>query len=404
MEGYLARQAVYDRNLQVAAYELLYRGDPKALTAAQSDSAASQEVLSNGFFNVGWKVLAGGKPALWNVTQELLLSDRILLLPRDKVYIEVLETTVPTKEVLARCRELKARGYKLVLDDYIGEQRHEPLLEYCDWVKVDWMGAPPESRVAIPKRGRWMCLAEKIETEKDFEIAQHLDYDYFQGYFLERPKLMSGKRLPAAQVERLKLLSELARAEPDLRLVESSVSRDLDLSFKLMTWVNSAASGRRTPAATIKEALLWLGIEQTRRFVAMFAASGIAGRGNAEILQKALIRARMSDLLAGAAGAEEERPLAFLGGLFSMLDALLGKPMDEICDEMALPGEARALLNPSRCPCDRVAGKCLSVARAWQQGDTFTACKCKPCSQLQTSQIAALYLESVRWVQTSLEK
>ncbi|MBA3976177.1 MAG: hypothetical protein C0504_18375 [Candidatus Solibacter sp.] len=403
MEGYLARQAVYDRNLQVAAYELLYRGDPNALTAAQSDSAASEDVLTNGFFTIGWKVLAGGKPALWNVTQDLLLSDRILLLPNDKVYIEVLETTIPTIEVLARCRELKALGYKLVLDDYTGEPRHAPLLEFCDWVKVDWMGAPHEAKLAVPKRGRWKCLAEKLENEEEFNAAQIMGYDYFQGYFLERPKLMSGKRLPAAQLERLKLLSELARTDPDLKVIEAAVSRDLDLSFKLMTWVNSAASGRRAPAATIREALLWMGLDQTRRFVGMFAASGIAGRRNGELLQKALIRARMSDLLAGAAGAEEERPLAFLGGLFSMLEALLGKPMEEICDEMALPGEARALLVQSRCPCDRVAGRCLSVATAWQQGDTAATLNCKACAPLATPQIAALYLESVRWVQTGLE-
>jgi EAL and modified HD-GYP domain-containing signal transduction protein len=149
--------------------------------------------------------------------------------------------------------------------------------------------------------------------------------------------------------------------------------------------------------------LLWLGLDQTRRFVGMFAASGIAGRGNGELLQKALIRARMSDLLAGAAGAEGERPLAFLGGLFSMLEALLGKPMEEICDEMALPGEARALLVRSHCPCERVAGKCLSVATAWQQGDTVATLHCDACTPLATPQIAALYLDSVRWVQSGLE-
>jgi EAL and modified HD-GYP domain-containing signal transduction protein len=403
MEGYVARQAVYDRKLEVAAYELLYRGDPNALTAAQSDSAASEEVLSNGFFTVGWKVLAGGRPALWNVTQDLLLSDRILLLPNDHVYLELLESTNPTSEVLARCRELKARGYKLVLDDYIGEPEHEPLLEYCDWVKVDWMGAPRETKLAVPGRRKWKCLAEKIETEEEYKAAQLMGYDYFQGYFLERPKLMSGRRLPAAQIERLKLLSELARTDPDLRLVEAAVSRDLDLAYKLMTWVNSAASGRRTPAATVKEALLWLGLDQTRRFAGMFAFAGLAGQEKSALLEKALIRARMSDLLAASAGAFQERPLAFLGGLFSMLEALLGKPMDEICDDMALPYEARALFLPDGCACGGMARTCLNVAVAWQQGDTETVEACAARSPLKPSQIAGLYLESVRWVEAGLD-
>lgn len=403
MEGYVARQAVYDRKLEVAAYELLYRGDPSALTATQSDSAASEEVLSNGFFTVGWKVLAGGKPALWNVTQDLLLSDRILLIPNDHVYLELLESTKATSEVLTRCRELKDRGYKLVLDDYIGEQEHEPLLEYCDWVKVDWMGAPHETKRDVPRQRKWKCLAEKIETEEEFKAAQLMGYDYFQGYFLERPKLMSGRRLPAAQIERLKLLSELASPDPNLRLIEAAVSRDLDLSYKLMTWVNSAASDRRTPAATVREALMWLGLDQTRRFVSMFAVAGLAGQGKSALLEKALIRARMSDLLAGAAGADDKRPLAFLGGLFSMLEALLGKPMDEICDDMALPDEARALFVPDCYARGGMARKCLNVAVAWQQGDTEAVEACAASSALRTSQIGDLYLESVRWVEAGLD-
>lgn len=399
MDGYVARQAVYDTKLEVAAYELLYRGDPNTLTAAQSDSAASEEVLSNGFFTVGWKVLAGNKPALWNVTQDLLLSDRIMLLPHAHVYLELLETTQPTADVLARCRELKDCGYKLVLDDYMGEPEREPLLQYCDWIKVDWMGASREAKRALPKRRKWKCLAEKIETQEEFHAAQLMGYDFFQGYFLERPKLMSGRRLPAAQVERLKLLSELARSDPDFNHIEAAISRDLDLAYKLMTWVNSAASDRRMPASTIKEALMWMGLDQTRRFIGMFAVAGLAGQEKSALLDKALVRARMSDLLAGAAGAAQQRPLAFLGGLFSMLEALLGKPMDEICDDMALPDEARSLFVSDCCACGGVAKKCLNVAVAWQQGDTDTVEACAAGSPIKPSQIAALYLESVRWVQ-----
>lgn len=403
MEGYVARQAVYDRELAVAAYELLYRGKPTAVAASMSDSAASEDVLATGFFTVGWKALAGGKPALWNITQDLLLSDKILLLPKDRVYLELLETTEPTGDVLDRCRELKAKGYKLVLDDYVGEAEREPLLEYCDWVKVDWIGASAEVKKAVPKRRRWKCLAEKIESEEEFKSALGMGYDYFQGYFLERPKLMSGRRLAAAQLERLRLLAELARTEPDLGLIEGAVSRDLDLAYKLLTWVNSAASGRRMPAATVREALLWMGIEQTRRFVGMFAVAGMAGQEKSVLLEQALIRARMSDLLAASAGAVEQRPLAFLGGLFSMLEALLGKPMGEICDDMALPDEARALFAHNCRSCDGIARRCLNVAVAWQQGDTDLVKACAASSPLKPPQIATLYVDAVRWVQTGKE-
>lgn len=121
MEGYVARQAIYDRTLAVAAYELLYRGSPGATSAAGISASASEEVLSSGFFSVGWKILVGNKPALWNVPQDLLMSNKILVLPPERVYLEILETTAATSDVVARCHELRKLGYRLVLDDYVGE-------------------------------------------------------------------------------------------------------------------------------------------------------------------------------------------------------------------------------------------------------------------------------------------
>jgi EAL and modified HD-GYP domain-containing signal transduction protein len=403
MEGYVARQAIYDRTLAVAAYELLYRGSPGATSAAGISESASEEVLDSAFFSVGWKVLVGNKPALWNVPQNLLMSSKILLIPPERVYLEILETTAATSEVVARCRELRALGYKLVLDDYVGEAEKRPILDLCHWVKVDWMASSPEAKQRIPKYGGRKFLAEKVETREEFDEALRLGYDYFQGYFLERPQLMSGRKLPAAQMERLRLLSELSKTEPDTAVVESAVSRDLDLTFKLMTWVNSAASGRRAPVASVRDALIWMGIEKVRRFVGMLALAGMGGGAKSELLHLALIRARMSDLMAQATGHADEHSKAFLGGLLSMLEALLEKPMVEICEEMALPEDIRQMFEPGECHEAGFAKRCLNVAIAWQRGEKDAAEQCASTGFLTGSDLGRIYLESVRWVQEGLD-
>ncbi len=345
----------------------------------------------------------GNKPALWNVPQDLLMSDKILLLPPERVYLEILETTAATSDVVARCHELRSLGYRLVLDDYVGEEEKQPILDLCHWVKVDWMGSSAEVKRRVGGfRGR-KCLAEKVETQAEFNEALRLGYDYFQGYFLERPQLMSGRKLPAVQTERLRLLSELSKSEPDIGLIESAVSRDLDLTYKLMTWVNSAASGRRAPAASVRDALIWMGIEKIRRFVGMFALAGMSDGAKSELLHLALIRARMSDLMAQATGHAEEHSKAFLGGLLSMLEALLEKPMAEICDDMALPDEIRKMLEPCSCGESGAAKHCLNVAIAWQRGEKATVKKCAAAHSMTGSDLSRIYLESVRWVQEGLE-
>ncbi|HNY41957.1 MAG TPA: HDOD domain-containing protein [Bryobacteraceae bacterium] len=401
MEGYVARQAIYDRDKRVAAYELLYRGGSAALTAEGCGAGSSEEVMSNGFFSIGWKTLVGDRPALWNVGQELLMSDKILVLPPERVYLEILENTKATVEVLNRCRDLKARGFRLVLDDYTGQLDKSTLLDLCHWVKVDWLGCSLEVKRRAPRAGKRKYLAEKVETQGDLVLAMNLGYDYFQGYVLERPRVMSGRRLPAAQLNRLRLLSELGKPEPGIRQIEAAVSRDLDLTYKLMTWVNSAASGRRNPVSSVREALLWMGLERVRRFVGMFAISGLNSSGNAELLQAALIRARMSDQVTSAVGAEQERSKAFLGGLLSMLEAMLAKPMDEICEEMGLPDELRDLFEAGGCSPCCMAKRSLRVATAWQEGEKQAAKVVAAETHLSPADLSKIYLDSIVWAHDS---
>ncbi len=401
MEGYVARQAIYDRNRKVAAYELLYRGGPQALSAGTPGDGASEEVVSNGFFSIGWQTLVGDRPALWNVGQQLLMSEKILIIPPERVYVEILETTEATEEVLQRCKWLRERGYRLILDDYTGEPGKERLLEMCHMVKVDWRDSSERVRRDTPSSVKRKCLAEKVETIDEVEHALELGYDYVQGYALERPQVLSGRKLPAAQVCRLKLIAEISKAEPAMSRVEELIERDVDLTFKLMTWVNSAASGRRHPASTVREALIWMGLEQVRRFVSMFAMAGLNGSGNAELLEKALIRARMSDLVATAIGDQQDGGKAFLGGLVSMLDAMLGKPIEEICSEMGLPDEIRGLFEGQTRGAGSPAKLGLQLAKAWQSGEETAAEVLAQVNSMPASELSSYYLNSIVWVHDS---
>ena len=404
MEGYVARQAIYDRSLAVVAYELLYRESPSATTAVESNALASEDALTNGFFAVGWNALVGDYPALWNVPQDLLMSDRILVLPPERVYLEILETVEATNEVLKRCEELRSLGYRLVLDDYMGEADRQPILDLCYLVKVDWMGCPTEAKRAIPNQNRIRCLAEKVETQAEFNDAIKWGYSYLQGYFLERPQLLSGRKIPAAHMERLKLLAELAKQEPSLTVIESAVKRDLDLTYKVLTWVNSAAAGRGVRASSVREALLWMGVDRFRRFISVFAMSGLGGSFHGQLLQTALVRARMSELIAQSAEGGQDSSKAFLGGLLSMLEPLLAKPISEICEEMALPDEIRELLLPSRCQHGGPAKQSLEIATAWEKGEAEAAKACTGLPSLTASGLSNIYVESVRWARDGFDR
>jgi EAL and modified HD-GYP domain-containing signal transduction protein len=193
----------------------------------------------------------------------------------------------------------------------------------------------------------------------------------------------------------------LAKEEPDLNLLEDAIERDVDLSYKLMTWVNSVVSGRYQETHSIGDALLWAGTENTRRFVGMFALTGLVSNKPNELVRRTLTRARMCDLLARAAGEEQEGPAAFLVGLFSMLEPLLAKPFAEIAEETALPEWLRrALAGPEDGPC-LLATKCLRTSKAWQAGRWKEAEYHLHCLGLELDQGTSVYLESAKWVADS---
>src|SRR6478672_6644268 len=117
---YVARQPVYDRDLNVVAYELLFRSGAAAESAVVIDAqAATGEAALTAVADIGLDVLVGGRRALVNVSRTFLLGEQVLALPPDRVSLEVLESVEPDAEVMARLRELAGRGYQILLDDFV---------------------------------------------------------------------------------------------------------------------------------------------------------------------------------------------------------------------------------------------------------------------------------------------
>lgn len=388
----LARQPVFNERLEVHSYELLYRGSADAQSSTRDDLGATCAVLANTYLNIGETALLSGKRALINVPGEMLLDDRITLLPPDRVVLEILETA-SARDVMDACQRLKAKGFLLAADDYAGEPDRDPLIEIVDWIKVDWLKATAPVRERVVSRfsrpGK-ILLAEKLETQAEFELAKRLGYQLFQGYFLCRPVLLQGKRLPAGKMHCVRLLQALAQPELDLAWVEQLIRHDPGLCFRLLRWVNSAASERRHAAKTVRDALVWMGEQDLRRWIAIFVTAELASGAPAELLRYAVIRARFCELLAGKLTHSSEQ--AFLSGMFSLLEAILKRPFDELAAELKLPEEiVRAVQGQG------TAGKVLGLVTAYEAGKFGDTQSMAARLGVPAEDISKCYIDSVLW-------
>ncbi|HAX72532.1 MAG TPA: hypothetical protein DCY20_03280, partial [Firmicutes bacterium] len=118
MEVYIARQPIFDLNMNVVAYELLHRSNDKNQYIGVDPDEATSDVIINTFQNFGIANLTEGKRAFINFTEKLIFDEVATIFPNDILVIEVLETVRPTRMLIERCKQLKRLGYTIVLDDF----------------------------------------------------------------------------------------------------------------------------------------------------------------------------------------------------------------------------------------------------------------------------------------------
>ena len=346
MEVFVGRQPIFDRNTKVAGYELFFRDSDTGSARVLDGDAATSTVIYNAFAEFGLETLTRNQPAFLNMTRRFLLEQPVDL-PQAQVVLEVLDDAQPDAELVEALRALSERGYRIALEGFVVGQGRDRLVPLVDIVKVDVTGmkAPEIVRDAerLREAGARQLLAEKIETPGIFEVCRNCGFDYFQGYFLERPSTIHRRALTAGQQAVLQLVSELQGAELDTNRLESIIASDVGLSYKLLRYLASPLFARHGSIDSIREGIVYLGRREIQSWGTMIALHSVSERPP-ELMVTLLMRGRMCALLC----RQEERALdpqtAFMVGLFSGIDALLDRPMSELLEQLPLSDTVREAL------------------------------------------------------------
>lgn len=392
--SFIARQPILDKDVRVAGYELLFRSGVENAFGETDGAAATSSLVSYALFIRGLNSITGGKRAFINFNRDSLVGEVIPLLPPESLVVEVLEEVTPDEEVLRRLAHLRKKGYILALDDFDGLDMKNPFLDYVQVVKVDFQEVPPERRegIAASLRDRKLTLlAEKVERFEDYDQARRMGYALFQGFFFCRPSMVQRESLPESKVNLMLLLREIHRPEIDLDRVEEIVRHDVSLSYRLLHFVNSAYFGRRSEATTVRQAVIFLGSKQLRRWGTLLACSGLGVDRPAELLSVALMRARFGELLAPLMGLEERSEELFVTGLFSVLDALLSMPMEAVLEDLSLSEEVESALLGRPCNLHQV----LELVQRFERGDWSGLDPLLEGFRLDEKTLSPLYVQAI---------
>ena len=330
-ERFIARQPIFDKRLRVFAYELLFRGGPQ--NYFQPATNATTSVVADSITLLDLQHLTGPARAFVNVDELALRLGAPRFLPPDRIVVEILETVTPSEEIVAICRELRAAGYVLALDDFIDDPRMIPLIPFANFLKVDFQLLDANGRECIAKRygnNGMSLLAEKVETEEELAEARNLGYAYFQGYFFCKPSMIQTREIPSNKLLQLQLLNAVAAAELNYTVIENLLKREPSLLYRLLRYLNSPLLGLRAEIHSVRQALTLLGEQEFRRWVSVFAVVSLSSGKPPELIRTALTRAYFCEDFSGPAGLGEKKSSLFLMGLLSVADALLDKPIAEV--------------------------------------------------------------------------
>jgi c-di-GMP-related signal transduction protein len=401
MDVFVARQAIFDRNLKIYGYELLFRSSLEGPFDGSDSGLATLQVIANVFLSIGADKMLGGGQAFINCPQSLLADKRIGLLPRETTVIEILESVQPSPEVIAACRNLKEQGYQLALDDFTGQTGYEPLIDLADIIKVEFPALRVAERRAISKefgnRGIRM-LAEKVETREEFEQARDMGYHYYQGYFFARPATVRSRQIAVYKHHYLNILREIHKPEVDHRGVAKLIQREVSLAHRLLRYVNSVAFGRIGDVGSIAEAVALLGDDGIRNWVWLAALPQLASDKPGELVISAMIRARFCESIAPLAGLSNRAADLFLMGLLSFLDAMLDRPLEELLAELHLPCDMERALLDGRSAKDRLA-TVYALVRNYEAAEWDNLAKCAIQLQMKEEALPGLYAQSVAWAE-----
>jgi EAL and modified HD-GYP domain-containing signal transduction protein len=378
-------------------YELLYR-DVGCTDRAQfpDGNTATCRLLSDAITEFGLSKLTNSKPAFVNFTDTLLLNDFVRLVSPDEVVIEVLENVHLTEKLVRKLKELKREGYRLALDDYVGQERFHRILPLMNVIKVDFRLTDWEKQQQIAEEARKyegvILLAEKVETEEEFVWACSLGYKLFQGYFFAKPVTLQKKRGSVIFTSYARLLTELNRPEgPNFDTCAKIIYSDATLTYGVLKKVQRLIYYRGNLITAISQALVMMGTDEVRRWVLLVMARDNNMTYSDELVRQAYLRGVFAQRLMRQGKHRKDAEYGFIVGMFSLLDKILDVSMEEVLADIKLPMEiSKALLGET----DNYYSRLLQYIVVYESGNRNLV---PPNIGLKLSdrEISEMYVESI---------
>jgi len=399
---FIARQPIFSKTMEVFGYELLFRSgsDSKGFDGVSSSHATASVI--GGLFEAGIDQIVDDKRAFINFDASFIGSDLPELIESHRLIIEVLEDVVVDDILIERLKDLKQKGYRIALDDFVEKYEEYPLVPLADIIKFDIMMTPLDSikkEVIQAIRENKILLAEKIETEAEFKQAKEMGFNLFQGYFFSKPSIVgksksSSKATTKTQYGRI--ISELKKEEPSYQLLAEIIEKDVNLAYRLMRIISTRSGDDLI--YSIKRALTYMGLKEIERWINILMIQDLGENKPKELMLLSLVRTKFSETIAVKAKLSKLKHEASMMGLFSTIDAMLDEDMQHALDGISLP---KTIID-SLVLKEGVLMPIFNLVNAYEKGEWALAESCAYHMNLSEDALFDAYMDAVKWARETV--
>ena len=395
----IARQAILDEGRNVFGYELFDRHTQGRDHTASSDA----QLLFNALSMADNDALAERKTIFINCTHDSLAGGHLDLVAPERVVLEI--PPLPLVQVdqianrLPNLQALRQRGFRLAFDYSVLTQTYASWLPLASFIKFDMAALKPEAVagfVSLAKaQSQAQLIAEKVETQEQYAQVRDLGVKLYQGYWFAKPAILQGQRMSPAQANIIRLI-DLVRKQSSTAEIEELLKRDAMLSFNLLRFINSAGFGMRSEVTSFKHAVMLLGLNRLFKWAALLMTTSASPDMPPAVATTAVVRGRLMELLALEKLEPADCDNAFVVGVFSLLDTMLGIPLEAALSSVSLPPSVTEALLQGSGP----LAPFLKLTVACESSDDDSFASALEALDLSSNQVNWAHLQALAWAES----
>lgn len=393
---FIVREPLLSAAQQIVGYELRWDGNKHGDGMASDDDLLElvtfvAEQLCNE--ESGW--LLNDSVLFLEATPALIASAVVQTLPPKNIVFRLTAADLADADTYKAVVELREQGYGISLCDAETVAPDSPLLAIVSHVEGSLGGDGAFAGAAsVDGKPSPIKVARHIANWQEYDACVAAGLQTFIGNLYLKPRASVEKQgLNAAQTIIVQLM-QMVRKNADVRELENVLKRDATLSYKLFRYINSVGFGLGAEIQSLRHAVTMLGYSPLYRWLSLLLATASTNSHSAVLMQTAIVRGRFSELAGNGILPKLEAENLFVVGMFSLLDRLLGIPMEEVLEKIQLSEPvSQALLTR-----DGMYGPFLALAEACEP-DNGDIGALADSLFLNARQVNEAHLAALAWAQ-----